>query len=104
MTSINETWASRIVRQVEGEEETSSSSSHLSSIPSLLWAQVYHRLQPLVELTVGTGNCHVIQWSHRYFKEFAESRYLESGDQTRSIYQSFADYFSGKYALSQGTI
>ena len=100
MEDVNKTWVSRILTKEEGEEEVSS--PQLSSIPSLLWAQVYHKLQPLVELNMGTGGCHVIQWSHRYFKEFAESRYLQSEDQARSIYKSLADYFSGKYSYSQG--
>ena len=117
MEEINKTWVSRILvrteekkeeeeegerEEEEKEREHTVSPPQLSSIPSMLWAQVTHKLQPLVELNMGTGMCRVIRWSHRYFAEFAESRYLQSEDQIQTIYNSLADYFGGKYACSQG--
>ncbi len=98
MEHINQMWVSRTLRRDENEEYAPS--SRLSSIPSMLWAQVYHKLQPLVELNMGMGGCRVIRWSHKYFTEFAEARYLNH--QAQAVYESLADYFSGKYVFSRG--
>ena len=98
MEDINKAWVSRTLQTKDEGEEGLSSPPRLSSVPSMLWAQVYHKLQPLIELNMGTGGCRVIRWSHRYFTEFAELRYLNSEDQVQIIYESLADYFSGKYA------
>ena len=105
MEVVNKRWFNRMLTS-DGDDDEGGTAlpppPQLSSIPSMLWAQAYHQLQPLVELKMGTGVCRVIQWSHKYFAEFAESRYLSSEDQVKAIYESLADYFSGKYVLSQG--
>lgn len=88
MEEVGKTWENRA-----GEEP-------LHAIPSMLWSQVHHTLQPLVELNMGSGDCHVIRWSHRYFSECAVSRYLNSEDKARQIHGDLADYFSGKFAIT----
>ena len=75
--------------------------SLLTTVPSLLWSQLYQALLPFTELNMGCGGCPVIQWSHRHITEFATSRYLSSEDKIESIFGSLADYFSGKYVQKE---
>lgn len=92
MEDVQQKW---VIRTVATDGETSSSSL-LRSIPPLLWSLVQQRLLPLVELNMGAGECHVIRWSHKYFSEYATSRYLCSDDQIQHTYAALADYFSGE--------
>ena len=43
----------------------------------------------------------MIRWSHRYFLEFASSRYLNTAEQVEGVYGDLADYFSGQCVLPQ---
>lgn len=102
MEVVNKTWKLRSLATGEDTPNTSSPGSPLPSIPALLWSQVYHKLLPVTELIMGAGGYHVIKWSHRYFSEFATSRYLSSKEEVRKVYGHLADYFSGKCVLPRG--
>lgn len=97
MKAVNEGWKARCLASGSSEE----TNYPLLSIPALLWSQVYHRLLPVIELNIGAGGCRVIRWSHRYFSEFATSRYLSSDKHIHNICGHLADYFSDKFFTSE---
>lgn len=102
MKDVNQKWSPRTLTAMCDGDSTPSPSL-LQSIPPVLWSLVYQWLQPLIELNMGAGECHVIQWAHKFFSECATSHYLSSEDQIQYIYMHLADYFSGKYANEKGT-
>lgn len=92
MEYVNQKWKSQTI-STDGSTPT-----RLNSIPPMLWSMVYQRLQPITELNMGSGECQVIRWSHKHYREIAVSRYLSCSDQIQHTYAALADYFSGKCA------
>lgn len=94
MEEINKSWKVRGL--ATAKDDVKADNAQLTFIPAMLWSEVHQQLLPLTELKIGSGGCHVIRWSHRYFEELVRSRYFTSEDQTRVVYGTLADYFSGK--------
>lgn len=92
MSEINHGWRTR---EVTADVEETASPQQLGFIPPLLWSQLYHSLQPFLELRMGSGGYLVFCWSHRHLKEAAEEHYLKPEATASKRYTKLAEYFCG---------